>query len=164
MEQAERVRALIAAGGNATAPTLAFPSALPEVDEEEEDIVAATAAAATAKAEAEEKEEMAAAAAKAAVEATKAAEAATAAAETAAALISPARRSAPPSAGTGATTEFFTGALALGASEAGEARGVDKAGGGGGGWGQFKGGAERDSDCMSVDTGLSQALLPVGLR
>lgn len=158
MEQAERVKTLIAVGGNAAAPALAFPSALPEVDEEEEDIVAVAAAAAAAKAEAEVKEAMAAAAAKAAAEATKAAEAATAAAETAAALISPARRTAP-AAGSGAAAEFVPGALALGVGEAG---GVDITGGGG--WGQLKSAAERDSDCMSVDTGLNQALLPVGLR
>lgn len=161
MEQAERVKTLIAVGGNTAAPALAFPSALPEVDEEEEEIVAVAAAAAAAKAEAEDKEAMAAAAAKAAAEATKAAEAATAAAETAAALISPARRTAPV-AGTSAPAEFVPGALALGGGEAGGAGGMDIAGGGG--WGQLKSAAERDSDCMSVDTGLNQALLPVGLR
>lgn len=39
---------------------------------------------------------------------------------------------------------------------------LDKAGGSG--WGALKGGAERNSDCMSADMGLNQTLFPMGLR
>lgn len=164
LEQAERVRALIASAGvvGAGQQPLAFASTLPEVAEEDE-ILSAAAAAAAAKAEAEEKEATALAAARAAEEAAKAAAAATAAAENAAALISPAKSAAP------VAQDFVPAALVLGREGArdgglggvgvGGVRvgGVDKAG-----WSKA---AARDSDSMSVDTRLSnQALLPVGLR
>lgn len=168
LEQAERVRALIASGGvteSSADPTgmnysAALPSTLPQVAEEEEEVVAAAAAAAqVAKADAEAKEATAHKAAKAAEEASRAAVAATAAAERAAALISPAKRSP-----TGAAQGFMPAAIALGREGSAEAvgggDGVEKPE-----WGHGRSQAERDSDSMSVDTNLStQALLPVGLR
>lgn len=132
LEQAERVKALIANGGYAESPF----SAVPEEETEE-------------MAEGDEQTpsgSMASAAAKAAA-------AATAAAATAAALASPRNR----------PVEESPERPPLVSGPGGDASGGADAGGLGK-WGAL-GQGERDSDCMSCDTSLSnQALLPPGVR
>lgn len=189
MEQADRVRALIAASrgvdGHAShVPTSA--STLPQVGEEDEDeedddakaIAAATAARAAraARTEGKQKARMAeAAAAKAAQEATKAAVVAAKAAESAKRSISstppnvssraPVAISSSPSGPASGTPERVPAAIAMGNAprcEGDKEDGKNKAG-----WGVASNAGARDSDSMSTmsaDTNVAtQPLLPAGI-
>lgn len=187
MEQADRVRTLIAASREVDGPPSHVPvsaSTLPQVGEEDEDedddakaIAAATAARAAraARTESKQKARMAeAAAAKAAQEATKAAVIAAKAAESAKSLISstPSKVSSKSpvpilsssSGPTSGTPERVPAAIAMGNAprcEGDKEDGKKKAG-----WGVVDNTGARDSDSMSTmstDTNVAtQSLLPAG--
>lgn len=143
MEQAERVRTLIATGGFAAAGPYS-PSTLPELVEENDSDAAPTPRGAA--------DPPASPSRSAASSAARAAAAATVAAATAAALASPHNRRLD-----GRQSEE-NAASVMGMGGSGGAIGKS-------GWGDLGRRGERDSDCMSCDTSVSnQALLPPGIR